>query len=159
MVQFLLKLLLKQRILAMYHDFHWLLVAQKLLTTNFIHITLKSWKFWKGQSWSLTLYLQLGIHFIYFEIECHFWMVGRLHPRFQNTSQYSATAGSLRFHTKVSSSQVGDVIIPAASWLVLGHFPGDVAAQFASLCFTTELEILSKTSESLAEATFGINRN
>jgi len=29
--QFLLKLLLKQRLLAVYHDLHWLLVATKLL--------------------------------------------------------------------------------------------------------------------------------
>jgi len=34
MVQFLLKLLLKQKILAVYHDFHWLLVAVKLLTAK-----------------------------------------------------------------------------------------------------------------------------
>ena len=34
MIQFLLKLLLKQRILAVSHDFHWLLFATKLLTTK-----------------------------------------------------------------------------------------------------------------------------
>jgi len=34
MVQFLLKLLLKQRIVAMRHDFHWLLVATKLVTAK-----------------------------------------------------------------------------------------------------------------------------
>jgi len=34
MVQFLLKLLLKQSILAVYHDLHWLLVATKLLTAK-----------------------------------------------------------------------------------------------------------------------------
>jgi len=34
MEQFLLKLLLKQTILAMYYDFHWLLVAIKLLTAE-----------------------------------------------------------------------------------------------------------------------------
>jgi len=34
MVQFLLKLLLKQRILAVYHDFYWLLVATKLLSAK-----------------------------------------------------------------------------------------------------------------------------
>ena len=34
MVQFLLNFLLKQRILAVYHDFHWLLVATKLLTAK-----------------------------------------------------------------------------------------------------------------------------
>jgi len=33
-VQFLLKFLLKQRILAVCHDFHWLLVATKLLTAK-----------------------------------------------------------------------------------------------------------------------------
>jgi len=32
MVQFLFKLLSKLRILAVYHDCHWLLVATKLLT-------------------------------------------------------------------------------------------------------------------------------
>jgi len=34
MVQFLLKNLLKQRILAVYHGFHWLLAAKKLLTAK-----------------------------------------------------------------------------------------------------------------------------
>ena len=34
MVQILLKLLLKRKILAVYHDFHWLLVATKLLTAK-----------------------------------------------------------------------------------------------------------------------------
>jgi len=34
MVQFLLKLLLKQVIIAAYHDFHWLLVATKMLTAK-----------------------------------------------------------------------------------------------------------------------------
>jgi len=34
MVRFLLKLLLKQRILAVHHDFHWLLLATKLLTAK-----------------------------------------------------------------------------------------------------------------------------
>jgi len=33
-VQFLLKLLLKQRILAVYHSFHWLLVAAKFLAAK-----------------------------------------------------------------------------------------------------------------------------
>ena len=33
-VQFLMKLLLKQRILAMYHDFHGVLVATKFLATK-----------------------------------------------------------------------------------------------------------------------------
>jgi len=35
MVQFLMKLLLKQRILAVYHDFHYVLVATKFLTVKF----------------------------------------------------------------------------------------------------------------------------
>jgi len=35
MAQFLLKLLLKQRTLAVHHYFHWLLVATKLLTAKF----------------------------------------------------------------------------------------------------------------------------
>jgi len=35
MIQINLKLLLKQRILAVYHSFNWLLVATKLLTTNY----------------------------------------------------------------------------------------------------------------------------
>ena len=34
MVQFLVKILLKQRILAVYHDFHWVLVATKFLTAK-----------------------------------------------------------------------------------------------------------------------------
>jgi len=34
MVQFLLKHLLKQRILAVYHDFHWLQVNTKLLAAK-----------------------------------------------------------------------------------------------------------------------------
>ena len=34
MVQFLLKILLKEIILAVYHDLHWLLVATKLLTSK-----------------------------------------------------------------------------------------------------------------------------
>ena len=34
MVQFLLKLLLKQKILVVYHDFHWLLIATKFLTAK-----------------------------------------------------------------------------------------------------------------------------
>jgi len=34
MVQFLMKLLLKQRFLAVCHDIHWVLVATKLLTAK-----------------------------------------------------------------------------------------------------------------------------
>ena len=40
MVQFLMKLLLKQRILAVYHDFHGELFAKKFFwQPNFIHLT------------------------------------------------------------------------------------------------------------------------
>jgi len=59
MVQFLLKLLLKQRILIVHHDFHGLLGATKLLTAKFVNVLLRiqcqSRKFWKG--WSRTFYL------------------------------------------------------------------------------------------------------
>jgi len=50
MVHFLLKLLLKQRILAVHHDFRWLMVATKLLTVK-LHVMwkIRSRKFWKGQ--------------------------------------------------------------------------------------------------------------
>jgi len=34
MIRFILKVLLKHRILAVYHDFHWLLLAAKLLTAK-----------------------------------------------------------------------------------------------------------------------------
>ena len=46
---FFLKLLLKQRILAVYHDFHWLLVATKMLTAKFhsLYVKSRSRKFWK----------------------------------------------------------------------------------------------------------------
>ena len=40
MVHFLLKLLLKQRILAVHHDFRWLMVATKLLTVK-LHVMWK----------------------------------------------------------------------------------------------------------------------
>jgi len=43
MVQFLLKLLLKQEILAVYHIFHWLLIATKLLTAKFHWCYVKKW--------------------------------------------------------------------------------------------------------------------
>jgi len=68
MVQLLLKLLLKQRILAVYHDFHWLLVATKLLTAK-LHIMLRcrSRKCWKGRS--RTLYLRLRNPGLQYHIE------------------------------------------------------------------------------------------
>jgi len=60
MVQFLLTLLLKQRFLAVHHDFHWLLIATKLLTAKLHSLYVKesellaklgrSRKFWKGLS-------------------------------------------------------------------------------------------------------------
>jgi len=60
MVQFLLKLVLKQRILAVYHNFHWVQVPRKLLTANFIHLMLRNQSresqiFWKGRSWELKI--------------------------------------------------------------------------------------------------------
>jgi len=59
MVQFLLKFLLKQRILAEHHDFHWLL--ENSWQPNFIQVMLRSWncKFWKSWSWSQVFYLWL----------------------------------------------------------------------------------------------------
>jgi len=46
MVHYLLKLLLKQSILAVYHDFRWLLVASKLLTAkrHSCYVMLRSWR-------------------------------------------------------------------------------------------------------------------
>jgi len=41
MVQFLMKLLLKQRILAVYHDFHWVLVAIIFLTAKLYSLYVK----------------------------------------------------------------------------------------------------------------------
>ena len=41
MVQFLMKLLLKQRILAVYHDIHEVLVATNLLTAKLVVFLLK----------------------------------------------------------------------------------------------------------------------
>jgi len=41
MLHFLLKLLLKQIFPAVHHDFHWLLIVTKLLTTNFHYIYVK----------------------------------------------------------------------------------------------------------------------
>ena len=53
MVQFLMKHLLKQRISAVHHDFHLLLVATKMLTVKLHSVyvklrQLRSRKFWKG---------------------------------------------------------------------------------------------------------------
>jgi len=46
-VEFILKLSLKQRILAVHHDFHWLPVATTLLTANLHSRSLKeSENFW-----------------------------------------------------------------------------------------------------------------
>jgi len=41
MVQLFLKLLLKQIILVVYHDFHWVLVATKLLTAKLHSLNVK----------------------------------------------------------------------------------------------------------------------
>ena len=41
-VQFLLRFLLKQRLLAVYHDFHWLLVATKFLTAKLHSLYVKA---------------------------------------------------------------------------------------------------------------------
>jgi len=69
MVQFFLKLLLKQRILAVYHDFHQVLVATKFLTAKLHSLyVVESRKFWKGResgvgnfnSYSTTLINSLG---------------------------------------------------------------------------------------------------
>ena len=43
-LQFLLKLLLKQIILSVYHDLHWLLVATKLLTVKRHSLHVKEWE-------------------------------------------------------------------------------------------------------------------
>ena len=45
MVQFLMKLLLKQRIQAVYHDFHWLLLATKLFTAKLHSLYVKGSEF------------------------------------------------------------------------------------------------------------------
>jgi len=74
MVQIFIKLLLKQRIIPVYHDFHWVLVATKFLTAKHHSFMLKSpsrqflkgrsrggsRKFWKSRSWSKsrTFYLR-----------------------------------------------------------------------------------------------------
>ena len=49
-VQFLMKLLLKQIILAVYHDFHWALVATKFLAAKLRSLCFNG-KSWKGRSW------------------------------------------------------------------------------------------------------------
>ena len=58
MVQFLLKLLLKQRIIAVQHDFHWLLVAAKLLTAKVHSRWVRGWNFGKVQ---LVKFWKLGV--------------------------------------------------------------------------------------------------
>jgi len=61
MVQFLMKLLLKQRFLAVHHDFHFVLPAK----FHFLYVKEsemwkgRSRKFWKGRSWSRIFYLRL----------------------------------------------------------------------------------------------------
>jgi len=73
LVQFLMKLLLKQRILAVYHDFHWVLVATKFMVAKlFIHFVLRSRKFWKDRSWSQTFYLRPR------NPGCHTWMMASI---------------------------------------------------------------------------------
>ena len=41
MMQFILKLLLKQRFAAVDHDFHWLLIAKRLLTAKLHSLYIK----------------------------------------------------------------------------------------------------------------------
>jgi len=77
-----MKLLLKQRILAVYHDFHWVLVATKFLAAKLHPLYVKEseilerseleWKFWKGWSWSQTFYLRLR------NPGCHTWMMASI---------------------------------------------------------------------------------
>ena len=58
MVQFLMKLLSKQRILALYRDFHWVFVATKFLTAKLYSLYVKESEIlerseseiWKGRS-------------------------------------------------------------------------------------------------------------
>jgi len=54
MVQFLLKILLKQRFLAVHYDFHWLLIATKLLTAKLhpfmLGVEVGSRKLWEGRN-------------------------------------------------------------------------------------------------------------
>jgi len=53
MVQFFMKLLLKQRTDVVYHDFHWLLIATKLLEVTLHFVYVKKSEIWKGQSWDI----------------------------------------------------------------------------------------------------------
>jgi len=75
-------LLLKQRILAMYHDFHWVLVATKFFAAklhllygvgvgNFgkVGVGVEIWKSW---SWSQTFYLRLR------NPGCHTWLMASI---------------------------------------------------------------------------------
>ena len=81
LAQFLMKLLWN-RILAVYHGFHWVLVATKLLAAKLHSLYVKKWeseiserlewKFWKGRSWSQTFYLRLR------NPECHSWMMASI---------------------------------------------------------------------------------
>ena len=61
MVQFLLKFLLKLRVLAVYHDFHSLLVGTKFLIAKLHSCYAKGSEIWKGRSRcrSRTFYLGL----------------------------------------------------------------------------------------------------
>ena len=58
MVRILLKLSLKQKILAVNHDFHWLLIATKLLTaklhSRYVKESVSESEILKGRSWSRT---------------------------------------------------------------------------------------------------------
>jgi len=79
-----MKLLLKQRILAVYHDFHWVLAATKFLAAKLHSLYVKEseseilerselgWIFWKGRSWSQTFYLRLR------NPGCHTWMMASI---------------------------------------------------------------------------------
>jgi len=57
-----------------YHDFHWVLVATKFLSPNYIHFMLRSRsrKFWKGRSWSQTFHFRLR------NPGCHTWMMASI---------------------------------------------------------------------------------
>jgi len=61
MVQLLLKILMKQRTVAVHHDFHSLVFATELLKLNFIHVMLKSRcrKILEARSRRRTFYLRL----------------------------------------------------------------------------------------------------
>ena len=83
-VHFLMKLLLKQRVLAVYHDFHWVLVAIKFLAAKLHSLYLKEsdseilerseleWKFGKGRGWCQTFYFRLR------NPGCYTWMTASI---------------------------------------------------------------------------------